>query len=179
MCVGTCSQHQWSVSALKAPKRRGATLGARHNAASTHPLSDFLSCPLSRSLSSLSLYLAAFPVVSLHRHLASTRLRQRRPPSFFIFSRHRRARNLRKSWRRHPPPPPYPLSPARRLLSSFGEKESSRILLPPRQPFPELLFLFFFSRFAVTRAGHVPYYWCRVDRVTEALFCELKVLMKT
>lgn len=45
-----------------------------------------------------------------------------------------------------------------RLPSSFGEKESSRILLSPRQPFPELLFLFF-SRFA-TRAGHVPYCWC-------------------
>lgn len=50
VCVGTCSQHQWSVSALKAPKRRGATLGARHNAANTHPLSDFLSLSSSRSL---------------------------------------------------------------------------------------------------------------------------------
>lgn len=31
----------------------------------------------------------------------------------------------------------------------------------------------------MTRAGHVPYCWCRVDRVTEALFCELEVFMKT
>jgi len=59
-------QHQWSVSASEAPKRRGATLGARHNAASTHPLWLILSLSLSLSLAIVLLpFLSAFPFACL------------------------------------------------------------------------------------------------------------------
>lgn len=163
VCVGTCSQHQWSVSASKAPKRRGATLGARHNAASTHPLTDFLSlsCSVSPSFSlslsppfllfflylciALSLCFSTF--ASLSTSLASS--------SVFANSNHlslsfrqRRARNLRKSSRRHPPS----------SLSSVVVFRRERIENSSAvQPFPELLSLFF-SCFAMTRAGHVLYW---------------------
>lgn len=167
VCVGTCSQHQWSVSALKAPKRRGATLGARHNAASTHPLSDFLSPPLVLYLR-VVLSLCVSIRLSIGVSLPSPSLTATLFLHLFTTDAPEICENLRGAI--------LPLH--RRLPSSFEEKESSRILLPPRQPFPELLFLFF-SRFPMTRAGHVPYCWCRVDRVTEALFCELELFMKT
>lgn len=150
VCVGTCSQHQWSVSASKAPKRRGATLGARHNAASTHPLSDFLSVSLSpTSYLSLRLSLCFSTRLSIGISL---------PPSssptvnlflrLFTTDASEICENLRGAI--------LPLQ--RRLPSSFAEKESSRILLLPRQPFSELLSLFFFFFSVVmTRAGHVPY----------------------
>lgn len=123
--MGTCSQHQWSVSASEAPKRRGATLGARHNAASTHPLL-VLSTSLSPSFSVyvsfcffLSLLFGFLP--RLHHRLFSfslspeicENLRGAIPlPSlfFFFFS--------------------LSLSFSSPSVTSFEEKESSRIFLP-------------------------------------------------
>lgn len=168
VCVGTCSQHQWSVSASKAPKRRGATLGARHNAASTHPLSDSLSL----SFSFLLLLLLLWPRVALSLRFSirlsiGISLPPSSPAADSLSSsfRHRRARNLRKSSRRHPL--------HRRLPSSFGVKELSRILLSPRAvaTVPGTLISLLLPPHGMTRAGHVPYCCWRMDRVTEALFC--------
>lgn len=144
VCVGTCSQHQWSVSASEAPKRRGATLGARHNAASTHPLWLFLSIPLSHCLSLFRRLPQSLPLVSLSIEilLLSSSLPTACLPSLRRVL-HRRARNLRKSSRRRPPAAL--LNSCQRASFSW-EEVSSRIFLATHNAvvakFP-LLFLSF------------------------------------
>lgn len=164
--------HAASISGASRRRRRQSVAAPPSAPAITPPaLTPFLILSLSLSLSSsfssfsgpVSLYLSAFPFVSpsASRSLASSPAADSLSPSF----RHRRARNLRKSSRRHPL--------HRRLPSSFGVKELSRILLSPRAvaTVPGTLISLLLPPHGMTRAGHVPYCCWRMDRVTEALFC--------
>lgn len=169
VCVGTCSQHQWSVSASEAPKRRGATLGARHNAASTHPLWLFLSpsiyvyISISRSFS-LSLSLSSslcipLPFLSVSLRVSAFPFACLIPGSHFFFFATirsslclfiRRARNLRKSLRRHPPPFFFPYSSPIFRREEIAENFSANVT-----PFSQnFYFSFCLASFATTR--HVP-----------------------
>lgn len=163
--------HAASISGASRRRRRQSVAAPPSAPAITPPaLTPFLT--LSLSFSFLLLLLLLWPRVALSLRFSIRLSIGISLPRIFASSdslspsfRHRRARNLRKSSRRHPL--------HRRLPSSFGVKELSRILLSPRAvaTVPGTLISLLLPPHGMTRAGHVPYCCWRMDRVTEALFC--------
>lgn len=101
---------------------------------------------------------------SLHRHLAPSRLRQRRL-SLFIFSPPTRPKFAKIFEAPSSPPPSAVIFRSERIV------ENSSVTARAVATVPGTLISLLLPPHGMTRAGHVPYCCWRMDRVTEALFC--------